>query len=260
MANNIIDHFNEYFEMVPAVSDELKNEVYKLRYQVFCIENEIFNSEHYPDDLEFDDYDQHSVHYLIRHRKSGDYAATTRLILPDTNNPEKLFPLEQYCEIDNFAVMQSINREHLGEVSRFCVLEAFKRRKNETHILAAIGSDWPDHLTLQERRIFPHISLALIACCIKASHEHDIHFFYSTTELPLLRFVSGLGINLIKIGPLVDYHGKRWPTVIKIKDMLDAVAKKNLDIWNLFTDNGRIWQTKPQEANQPLKHYSRSVN
>ena len=25
---------------------------------------------------------------------------------------------------------------------------------------------------------------------------------------------------------MVDYHGKRWPTVIKIADMLDCVAKK----------------------------------
>jgi len=34
---NTIDHFNQYFEMVPAISEELKNEVYKLRYQVYCI-------------------------------------------------------------------------------------------------------------------------------------------------------------------------------------------------------------------------------
>ncbi len=127
--------------MVPATSDELKNEVYKLRYQVYCIENEFENAENYPDGLEFDDYDQQSVHYLIRHRKSGDYAATTRLILPDANNPEKLFPLELYCEIDNFAVMQPINRKNLGEVSRFCVSKAFKKRKNEANTLAAIGSD-----------------------------------------------------------------------------------------------------------------------
>ena len=155
MANNIIDHFNEYFEMIPAISDELKNEVYKLRYQVFCIENNYLISDIFLMNMEFDDYDQHSVHYLIRHRKSGDYAATTRLILPDANNPEKLFPLELYCEIDNFAVMQSINREHLGEVSRFCVSKAFKKRKNEAHTLTAIGSDWQDHFTLDERRTFP---------------------------------------------------------------------------------------------------------
>ncbi|MGZ8190371.1 MAG: PEP-CTERM/exosortase system-associated acyltransferase [Methylococcaceae bacterium] len=237
--NIIIDHFDQYFEMVPALSDELKNEVYKLRYQVYCIENEFLNSEDYPDDLEFDEFDQQSIHYLIRHRKSGDYAATTRLIFPDTNNPEKLFPLELHCEIDNFLVMQPINRKSLGEISRFCVSKAFKKRKNEANTLAPIvGSDSRDYFTLNERRNFPYISLALMACVIKSSYENDIHYLYATTEPPWFRYVSTLGINLTKIGPLKDYHGERWPTVIKITDMLDCIAEKNPEIWNLLTHKG----------------------
>jgi len=263
LANTIIDHFHQYFETVPAISDELKNEVYKLRYQVFCIENEIFNSEHYPDCLEFDDYEQFSVHYLIRHRKSGDYIATTRLILPDTNNPEKLFPLEEYCKIDNFAVMQPINREHLGEVSRFCVSEAFKRRKNEEHTLApiGIGTDRQNYSAPNERRKFPHIiTLALIACCIKASYENDIHYLYGTLEPPWLRFLSSKGINFIKIGPLVDFHGERWPAVIKITDLLGCVAEKNLDIWNLLTNKGCIYQARNREVSQPVRRNSCKTN
>jgi N-acyl amino acid synthase of PEP-CTERM/exosortase system len=225
--------------MVPAISDELKNEVYKLRYQVYCIETEFLNSEHYPEGLEIDEFDQQSVHYLIRHRRSGDYAATTRLILPDANNPEKLFPVELHSEIDNVAVMQPINRRHLGEVSRFCVSKAFKKRKNEEHTLTGIDVDWQvDYFTLDELRTFPHIALALITCVIKASHENDIHYLFASMEQALLRFLSVPGINFTKIGPLANYHGPRWPTAIKITDLLDCVAEKNLDIWNLLTNNG----------------------
>ena len=245
MANNSIDVFNEYFEMVPAISDELKNEAYKLRYQVFCIENKFLNSEHYPDDLEFDEFDQHSVHYLIRHRKSGDYAATVRLILPDANNPEKLFPLELHCEVDNFAVMQPINRKHLGEISRLCVSKAFKKRRDEAHKLAAISPDQQSYFTPDERRTFPHLSLALMACIIKASHENDIHFTYGTMESQWFRFISALGIDVIKIGPLADYHGKRWPTLINRSNMLDRLAEKNLDIWNFLTNKGGFLQARP---------------
>ena len=247
MNNNITGHFNDYFEMVPATSDELKNEVYKLRYQVYCIETGFLNSVHYPDGLEFDEFDEQSLHYLIRHRKSGEYAATTRLILPDANNPEKLFPLELYCKIDNIAVMQPINREHLGEVSRFCVSKAFKKRRNEANTLAAISNDFDlkNDFTIAERRTFPHISLALMACAIKASYENDVYYLYATAEPPWLRFLSALGINFIKIGPLVDHHGERWPTVIKITDLLDCVAKKNPDVWSLLTNKGCIWKTRP---------------
>ena len=63
-------------------------------------------------------------------------------------------------------------------------------------------------------------------------------------EPPWLRFVSSVGINFIKIGPLVDYHGERWPAVIKVTDMLDSVAKKNLDIWNLLTNKGCFLQAE----------------
>jgi N-acyl amino acid synthase of PEP-CTERM/exosortase system len=240
---NIIEAFDEYFEMVPAISEELKNEVYKLRYQVYCVETGFENSECYPDALEYDDYDLHSVHYLIRHRKSGDYAATTRLILPDANNPEKLFQLELNCRIDNTAILQTVNRKHLAEVSRFCVSKAFKRRKNEAHTLAGINSSNLDYFTPNERRIFPHLTLALMACIIKASYENDIHYLYVTTELSWVRFVASLGIYLIKIGPVADYHGERYPWVIKVTDLLDSVSEKNVEAWNMLTDNGRFWKT-----------------
>jgi len=263
--NNIIDHFNEYFEMVPGISDELKNEVYKLRYQVYCIETGFLNTQDYPDGLEFDDFDQRSIHYLIRHRKSGVYVASTRLILPDVNNPEKLFPLEQLCKIDNDAVMQSIDKKHLGEVSRFCVSKAFKKRKNEANTIAPIVSDQQDYFTPNERRTFPHLSLALIACCIKASYENDIHYIYVITDSPWIRFVSALGIKLIQIGPLAEgnYYGKRCPAMINITDMLNSVAEKNLDIWNLLTNKGRFLQAKPiiEKRATPMAQYkSRKVN
>ncbi|CAA9890343.1 conserved hypothetical protein [Candidatus Methylobacter favarea] len=253
MTNTIIDHFDQYFEMVPAISDELKNEVYKLRYQVFCIENEIFNPELYPDNLEYDDFDQHSVHYLIRHRKSGEYAATTRLILPDPNNADKLFPVELYCQIDNVAEMQPIDRKHLGEVSRFGISKAFKKRKNEAHTLAAITSNWQDYFTPDERRVFPHLSLALIACFIKASYENDIHYLFGAIEPAIFRLKSHLGINLIKIGPLTNYHGNRRPAVIKITNMLDCIAKKNMGVWNFLTNTGGVGQARPHEASQTRK-------
>jgi N-acyl amino acid synthase of PEP-CTERM/exosortase system len=262
LANNeIIDFLNEYFEMIPAISDELKNEVYKLRFLVYCIENEFLNSEDYSNNLEFDEFDQQSVHYLIRHRKSGDYAATTRLILPDANNLEKLFPLELHCEIDNFAIMRSINRKHLGEASRLCVSKTFKKRKNDANTLTSIGSDWQDYFTLNERRTFPHISFALIACIIKACHDNNINYFFGTLEPAWFRFLSASGINFTKIGPLADYHGARWPGLIKVTDLLDGVAEKNLEIWNLLTNKGCFGQAKPIAAPSPMAKYkSRKVN
>ncbi|MDD1617696.1 MAG: hypothetical protein CG439_2784 [Methylococcaceae bacterium NSP1-2] len=61
---SIIDAFNNYFEMIPANTDELKQEVYKLRYQVYCLERNFLEPD--ANGVEHDEYDHHSSHYLIR--------------------------------------------------------------------------------------------------------------------------------------------------------------------------------------------------
>jgi N-acyl amino acid synthase of PEP-CTERM/exosortase system len=225
--------------MVPAHSDALKNEVYKLRYQVYCIETGFEKPELYPDGIEFDEYDSQSFHYLILHRKSQTYAATTRLILPDTNNHERLFPIEKYTEIDNIELIENISRENLAEASRFCVSKDFKRRRNEAGTLTGIESNWIDIFTEKERRIFPHITIGLLACLIKTSSENNIHYWYAVMEPSLARFFLSLGIYFVPIGPLANYHGKRRPYIIKMSTLLDGVAKKDMDYWNMMSNMGQ---------------------
>ena len=226
----IIDAFNEYFEMVPACSCDLKKEVYKLRYQVYCNETGFENPEHYPEKIEFDDYDKHSIHYLIRHRKSDVFAATTRLILPDVTNIEKLFPIENFSQIDNVELLKNVPRINIAEASRFCVSKEFKRRKNEPDTLTGINSDLEMNFTGDERRVFPYLTIALFTCLIKMSEENDIYFWYAVMEPALIRYFSSLGIYFVGIGPLVDYHGIRQPCMIKVSDLLDGVAKKDLSL------------------------------
>lgn len=237
MVVGIKNTFNQYFEMVPANSDELKNEVYKLRFSVFCTETGIFDAKLYSDGLESDEYDANSVHYLIRYRKSGVYAATTRLILPDLNNLQRPFPIELPGLIDYFQVLKDIPRTQIAEVSRFCVSKEFKRRKNEAGTVTGIGSETDSPVVANERRTYPHITLALIASLIKISDDQDIHYWYAAMEPAFLRFVSTLGIHFARIGPMCDYHGMRFPCVIKVSELLDGVAQKNIDIWKMLTGN-----------------------
>ncbi len=239
--DNIFVLFNSYFEMMPATTDELKKESYKLRYHIYCLETGFENPEQYPDGMEYDDDDVRSVHYLIRHRKSGEYAATVRLILPYENRPDELLPIEKHFKFDNVAVTQAISRQHLGEVSRFCVSKSFKRRRNEADTLTSVSPYWEqDYFTTGERRTFPYIVFSLMACIIKASREHNIDYLYGTMETPWLRFLAASGLHWVKIGPAVDYHGERWPCAVKITDVLDHIAKKDGALWNMLTNNGQF--------------------
>lgn len=240
------ESFNRYFEMVPAVSEALKNEVYRLRYQVYCAETAFLDCKRYHDGLEYDAYDDTAIHYLVRHRKSGIYAATTRLIVFNGDAQDRLFPLEVHSRIDNPDLLQRLPRAKLAEVSRFCVSKEFKKRQAEFGTLTGVGINVEQAYTENERRSFPHITLALIAALIKISDDRDIHYWYAVMEPALLRFLSTLGIYFTAIGPLTDYHGIRRPCVIKVNDLLDGVAKKNPGLWDMMTDNGSLWTNHKQ--------------
>lgn len=233
--------FNKYFEMVPAYTDELKHEVYKLRYQVYSTENGdktgFNNFIDHSDEIEFDEYDSHSSHYLIRHRERGTYMATTRLILPSASNLEQLFPIEKHSQIDDVNLLKIIPRHNLAELSRFCVSKEFRRRKNEQYLLTTNDADSEVFYNQEEKRVSSHLTLALFACAIKMSSENNIHYWYAFMEPALMRVISALGIHFVGIGPLVNFYGMRRPCVIKIDDLLDGVARKDLNYWNFLTNN-----------------------
>jgi len=240
MDQSITEAFYQYFEMVPADTSDLINEVYKLRFQVYCKETGFEDAALHPDGIEYDEFDDQSVHYLIRHRKTDTYAATTRLILPDAQNPEKPLPLEIHSTIDNYEPMKGIPRNKLAEVSRFCVSKEFKRRKyDKGNSLAGIDDASVQLIAEAEKRTFPHITIALIACQIIISEERNIHYWYAVMEPALLRFLSLLGIHFTGIGPITEYHGKRKPGIIKVSDLLTGVKNKNPPLWELLTNHGQ---------------------
>ena len=171
--------------------------------------------------------------------------ATTRLILPDARIQEKPFPIEIHSQIDNVDLVKTIPRHNLAELSRFCVSKEFRRRKNEQHLLTTNDAESETAFTQEEKRSSSHLTLALFACAIKMSYENNIHYWYAIMEPALERVFSSLGIHFVGIGPLVDYHGIRRPFVIKIDDLLDSVAKKDLNYWNMLTNNGHFGQRKP---------------
>ena len=229
---DIVTAFNHYFEILPANTTALKQEVYKLRHQVYCIEKGFL----LPRDngLEYDEYDQYSTHYLIKYIKTGQYIATTRLILPNKNKPNTLFPIEEYSQIDDIAILKTINRQHLAELSRFCISKEFRRRANEQELLITGET--------RKKQDSPNITLGLFACAMRISVEHDIHYWYALMEPSLQRVVASLGVNFSQLGnPTVSehYYGKRAPYFIKLTDMLNYTFQNNIGSWHLITNHGQ---------------------
>lgn len=238
--NDIYNAFHEFFEIIEADSVELRQEVYRLRYHVLCVDGRLpgFNSTFYPKGLEEDEYDRHSSHILLRHRASNSYIGTVRLILQDPINPDKPFPIENYMQIDPGLVdLNALPRQHAAEISRFVILSQFTQRRME-HVSVEKKSS-SKKTKLLERRRFPHVGLALVVGIVQMCAAHKIDHWLSVMNPSLNRLLSYFGSDLNAVGPFSDYHGMRRPYYIRLIDVLAKMYQGHRDVWELITDYGK---------------------
>jgi N-acyl amino acid synthase of PEP-CTERM/exosortase system len=69
--SNGIAVYGKYFSVVLADTPMLMEEVYRLRYQVYCNEQGFERPDDHASGLETDGYDHHSVHAALIHRDTG---------------------------------------------------------------------------------------------------------------------------------------------------------------------------------------------
>jgi len=248
MNNDLIAAFNQFFELVHADTDELRMQVYLLRFQVYVVETgfETESDCHHGADergntllWEQDVFDERADHYLLRHRRTGMFAATARLILPSPIDVAAPYPIELHCPLD-LSITDTSVRTRLGEISRFAVSKVFKRRIGELGSLAGVADDVEIYFEEDERRVLPHISLGLFAAVMRMVHEHRITHCYAVMEPALLRLLSRFGMVFNRIGPDVDYHGIRVPCITTAEEALPNIKKIAPSVWDLITERGQL--------------------
>jgi N-acyl amino acid synthase of PEP-CTERM/exosortase system len=215
-ANYISSHFSSYLSPVVALSEELQHEVYKIRHNVYC--EELAFEPIKENGMEMDDFDAYSIHCLIQHVNTAQYAGTVRIVRPTEEG--QLLPIEKYC-------LHSINHESLNptffdrkdvcEISRLAVPKSFRRRQMDKHEGAAVGVINQETYSETELRCFPFIAVGLYFAAAAIALESGLKHAYVMMEPRLARSMSFVGIKFEQIGPVVDYHGKRAPYYIDQK-------------------------------------------
>ncbi len=241
MPNNMLSAFGEYFEIITADSPELLEQVFRLRYLALCVEARApgFEAAHYPDGMETDDYDHHAHHILLKHRSSGNFIGSARLIFPDPSNPEKPFPVEQHTQIDPALIDTSkLPRQHTVEISRFILLGNYSRRREQRR-RSETGAGGKERDPSNRRR-FPHPMLAISVGIIRMCARQGITHWFSVMKPALNRLLGLYELQLDPIGPLIDYHGPRRPYYAEISKVLDRMRTNNLPIWRLVTNQGKV--------------------
>ncbi|MDH3979091.1 MAG: PEP-CTERM/exosortase system-associated acyltransferase [Gammaproteobacteria bacterium] len=251
--SDLCDLFFQYFDVILDDQPGVIDEATRLRYQVYCIENDFEDASRFDDDREVDEYDRRSVHSVVRHRKLGVTAASVRLVLSDQECPEALFPIEENCAASLKAcpsIFRGIPRNAIAEISRFAVSKDFKRRHGEAGNPAGVGPDPDRYLTpdLNRRRVIPHLILGLFAAIVKMSAEHHVTHWYAVMDVSLLRLLTRFGINFMPMGGQVDYHGLRQPCFGSVDEVLAGIWEKRPDIWRLITADGVVWPAPADHA------------
>lgn len=239
--------FDQHFSVELADTSESLSEALALRYQVYCLERGFEDPARNPDGHERDEFDQRSVHAIVRHRSSGGCIAAVRLVLSSPSAPSSLFPVEAACGDQFYAGVwervRAIPRARLGEISRFAVSKQFRRRHTEANYIEGISPHVPyfdaGHPIMNHRRVMPYVTLGLFAAVIRLSLRHGVTHWFAVMEPTLLRLLRTFGIHFPAIGPVVEYHGRRQPTLAVGTEVANRARHERPDVWALVTEKGR---------------------
>lgn len=212
-ANYISSHFSSYLEPVAARDDELRNEVYRIRHNVYC--EELGFEPVRESGMEIDEFDAYSQHCMIHHKTSKQFAGTARIVCPQKEGQQ--LPIQKYC-IDSITHKtfnpNLFDRHEICEVSRLAVPKHFRRRQMDQFSGAATGAINQSTYSETELRCFPFIAVGLYFSAASMALSSGIKHAFVMMEPRLARSMSFIGIKFTQIGPVVDYHGKRAPYYI----------------------------------------------
>ncbi|MEO7558962.1 MAG: PEP-CTERM/exosortase system-associated acyltransferase [Nitrosospira sp.] len=215
---NLGNAFKQYFEIVPAYSEALKDEVYRVRHQVYCEDLKFERVR--PDRREIDEHDANSLHLLIRNVKTKEFIGCTRIVRTEPENPHYSLPFEIACAnaLDLSIVDPAkLPRQSIAEVSRLAVIARYRRRKGEATKTVGISDE--DFGTPDLPR-FPYIPIGLYIGTIELARLNGIDTLFVLTEERQATHFSKLGVKLQIIGSPVEHHGKRIPSMMSVSGII----------------------------------------
>ncbi|HXC14875.1 MAG TPA: PEP-CTERM/exosortase system-associated acyltransferase [Stellaceae bacterium] len=227
---DFVGSYDQYFTVLRADTRERRDDAYRLRYQVYCIENQFEDRGRCRDGREFDDDDDRSVHTLLVHRRSSAAVGTARLILP---RPDALrpLPIQEILWPRERMIFERLPLHRTAEVSRFAVSKEFRRRCGEERFPDVGFSDRRPDPAASERRLLPHITLGLLRGILGICLEYEISILAAVMEPALLRVLCRLGLDFVPLGPLVEHHGRRQPCVAPIAELIRGSRDRAGPLW-----------------------------
>ena len=227
--HNLEQSFNRQFILGYGDDASLSLANMRLRYQVWCVENNYFPLSSFSDGIERDEYDKRSLYVVLSSQIRDLDIATARVVLHDPSDNAARFPIEQFIMLRRHErdAYLSVPRELVGEISRFCVSKVFRRRAREFSTTHGIA---PNEGVGEGKRNFSYITLGLFKGLVAVSLAAKLEYWYALMEPSLLKMLKIYGIHFKAIGPTVNYYGVRQPCMAPIESVLDGIRKNSDEI------------------------------
>lgn len=216
-------HFSKYLRPIVAKTEELRQESYRIRSDVYCDELKFLDAQE--NGLESDEFDKYSTHCLIRHIPTSRFSGTVRVVRPETN--QHSIPLQKYYakSITKDKVHPNDFAPHeICEISRLAVPKDFRRRQIDHFHGAATGVINEDVYSENELRFFPFITSGLYLSAASIVLDKDIKHTFAMIEPRLARSLKFIGIEFEQIGSVIDCYGKRAPYYINPSLFLENLS------------------------------------
>lgn len=220
---------DQTLRFIEAVSDDLKQAIYRLRYRIYAEECGFERPEDHPHGLEMDEFDAHSIHFAALN-DTDEVIGTVRMIM----HSGKGFPIEKATRTR--FIGKKPPPQCIAEVSRLALLPAYRRRADHDPYNAEFyfrGSSHPDEgITLIQcvkikRSV---VVLSLVGLVYEMSKRLGVTHLYMITEKKLWYMLNRHGFLFHQIGEPVEYHGLRIPYLGIIAEMEDHLLHTNPEL------------------------------
>ncbi|MCB1721869.1 MAG: PEP-CTERM/exosortase system-associated acyltransferase [Rhodospirillales bacterium] len=248
-SDHFFNLFYKLFDVIHADTPALIDEAHRIRYKVFCLENEGYeDASVHKNGMEKDEFDERAEHALLVYKPEDLLIGTVRIIKPDPDNWQHSFPLQDLCNSPFLQDEELVKKS--CEVSRFCISnelreimkdrlrlrEKFTSKTTLTH--SASDDITPAEFSLINRAL-AMAPIGLMRGMCEAVMQHDILNYFAIMEPRHLKaYMKPSGVIFEEIGPKMDYHGMRVPFMGNILDTYDNMMGTKPDIWRIMTFDG----------------------
>lgn len=259
-AKSFYPAYQKAFRVIRADSNALKDIAFRLRYEVFCVENKInpFGTTSNGEDIERDAYDDHSLHYLLYHKATDQAVGTVRVVKPRADKLLHSFPLQFICDHPLLHMEDKV--EKFCEISRLCMTRNFRKRPgdgatlpsyfDQDEIIQPTSSSGP---SVRIRRVIPFAPLGLLRAAFEGALDHNLCDCVCLLDPAQLHALQRIGLSYRALGPRLDMGGPQQPVIFNIKHALDNMILQNPPCWEIVSDQGRL-HLKANELEQNQWH------